>query len=37
LLQTIDWVADPDAAFHGLVQLFAAGIEQAVSDRAATA
>lgn len=29
LLQTIDWVADSDAAFHSLVELFAAGIERA--------
>ena len=26
LVQTIDWVTDPDAAFHGLVELFAAGL-----------
>jgi AcrR family transcriptional regulator len=26
LVQTIDWVTDPDAAFHDLVELFAAGL-----------
>ncbi len=26
LVQTIDWVTDPDAAFDGLVELFAAGL-----------
>ncbi|MFI5040801.1 MAG: TetR/AcrR family transcriptional regulator [Acidimicrobiales bacterium] len=26
LVQTIDWVTDPDAAYHGLVELFAAGL-----------
>ena len=26
LQQTIDWVTDPDAAYHGLVELFAAGL-----------
>lgn len=31
LVQTIDWVADPDAAFHGLVELFAAGLTNAVA------
>ncbi len=33
LVQTIDWVADPDAAFHGLIELFAAGISNAVADK----
>ncbi len=31
LVQTIDWVADPDAAFHGLVEIFAAGIREQVA------
>ena len=31
LVQTIDWVADPDAAFHGLVEIFAAGIRDQVA------
>ena len=26
IVQTIDWVTDPDAAFHGLVELFASGL-----------
>jgi AcrR family transcriptional regulator len=29
LAQTIDWVTDPDAAFHGLVEIFAAGLNNA--------
>jgi AcrR family transcriptional regulator len=33
LVQTIDWVADPDAAFHGLVELFAAGLRDAVAGK----
>jgi AcrR family transcriptional regulator len=33
LLQTIDWVADSDAAFHGLVELFAAGIERSTATK----
>jgi AcrR family transcriptional regulator len=33
LVQTIDWVADPDAAFHDLVELFAAGIRDAVAGK----
>ena len=37
LVQTIDWVADPDAAFHGLIELFAAGIrDQVAATKAAT-
>ena len=31
LVQTIDWVADPDAAFHGLIEIFAAGIRDQVA------
>ncbi len=31
LVQTIDWVTDPDAAFRGLVELFAAGLVNIVS------
>ncbi len=33
LVQTIDWVADPDAAFHGLVEIFAAGLRDQVAAR----
>jgi AcrR family transcriptional regulator len=33
LVQTIDWVADPDAAFHGLIELFAAGIRNQVAGK----
>jgi AcrR family transcriptional regulator len=29
LVQTIDWVTDPDAAYQGLVELFAAGVRRA--------
>ena len=29
LVQTIDWVTDPDAAFHGLVEIFATGLNNA--------
>jgi AcrR family transcriptional regulator len=28
LVQTIDWVTDPDAAFHGLVDIYAAGLSK---------
>ena len=27
LVQTIDWVTDPDAAFQGLIEIFAAGLD----------
>jgi AcrR family transcriptional regulator len=33
LVQTIDWVADPDAAFHGLIEIFAAGIRDQVAGK----
>ena len=33
LVQTIDWVADPDAAFDGLIELFAAGIRHQVAGK----
>lgn len=36
LVQTIDWVADPDAAFDGLIELFAAGISDQVAGKTAT-
>jgi AcrR family transcriptional regulator len=31
LVQTIDWVADPDAAYDGLIEIFAAGIRDQVA------
>jgi AcrR family transcriptional regulator len=36
LVQTIDWVADPDAAFHGLIEVFAAGISDQVAGKKAS-
>ena len=32
LEQTVDWVTDPEAAYHGLVELFAVGLRHRVVD-----